>query len=694
MSFYIVPGYSEDDGEHRTSSDFASASGFEELDAQVAFPHFVEHFNDELREFVRSKSALESGSDHQKTSHDLLYQPTADYEVRVLILDAGLEGDPLRGRLEQVSVEFEHKPQVDLDYASSDSASKLMVSRETNFAVSPRMGKKLPYTAVSYCWGTSEFALHLEISGHKVGITSTVDTILRSLRQPDRSINLWIDQICINQSDTADKEVQVKVMGLIYKRARNTIIWLGAEPERGAFRAMQGLHEVSVGRDDDLLEEELEYLRKPLNEDPIVFQTLEALFQRPWFQRTWVIQEAVLSQHPYFMAGAATVSWEDFAGYCVSTRGLELFPSMTSSSGRVVKPGSAILAEIYLARSYFWGFKEAQILLSWLVDTRYAAVTLPIDKVFGILGLCQSSIIPDYNKSKEEVFREVTILAAQENGGLEDKRWLNVLSCVDHDIRSGPSWVPDWAQPRLTSALAFDTSAMGLYQAGGTSRENAFTLRQDKSVLEATTILVATITELSEIFHEADITTHDILAANASLRQSINFVLNCQTDNPELVTSFESICATLVAGKDGPGKSRYPNDYIEILSLLCDETMGRSPSLTGQTYTARQRHGHFKLDQLSRRKPGRMFQNLKKAYRKAILHRRLCWTSRGHLGLVPRFAREGDHVVIFPGQSIPFILRHKEAERYVVVGECYMHELMDGSCAEEMATSAKVVDIV
>jgi hypothetical protein len=38
---------------------------------------------------------------------------------------------------------------------------------------------------------------------------------------------LWIDQICINQPDPAEKVQQIPLMGMIYTHATNTIIWLG-----------------------------------------------------------------------------------------------------------------------------------------------------------------------------------------------------------------------------------------------------------------------------------------------------------------------------------------------------------------------------------------------------------------------------------------------------------------------------------
>ncbi len=60
-----------------------------------------------------------------------------------------------------------------------------------------------------------------------------------------------------------------------------------------------------------------------------------------------------------------------------------------------------------------------------------------------------------------------------------------------------------------------------------------------------------------------------------------------------------------------------------------------------------------------------------------MLNRRLCRDQEGRLGLVPSFAKVDDLIAIFPGSSIPFLLRKRRCMDYAVVGGCYFHHLMD-----------------
>jgi hypothetical protein len=59
-------------------------------------------------------------------------------------------------------------------------------------------------------------------------------------------------------------------------------------------------------------------------------------------------------------------------------------------------------------------------------------------------------------------------------------------------------------------------------------------------------------------------------------------------------------------------------------------------------------------------------------------HRRFCVTAAGFMGLIPSGSKSGDLVCIIEGAPTPFILRSETNGNYSLVGECYMHGMMDG----------------
>lgn len=57
-------------------------------------------------------------------------------------------------------------------------------------------------------------------------------------------------------------------------------------------------------------------------------------------------------------------------------------------------------------------------------------------------------------------------------------------------------------------------------------------------------------------------------------------------------------------------------------------------------------------------------------------------TERGYLGLGPMTLEVGDIVCVLLGGNLPFILRRQENDEYRLVGESYVHGLMDGGAMQ------------
>ncbi|KAM0151835.1 hypothetical protein ACHAQE_008340 [Botrytis cinerea] len=67
------------------------------------------------------------------------------------------------------------------------------------------------------------------LNGKPFYITSNLHSALLAIRRDNTSPRIWIDAICIDQNDDAEKEQQIKIMHQIYKHATNVRVWLGNE---------------------------------------------------------------------------------------------------------------------------------------------------------------------------------------------------------------------------------------------------------------------------------------------------------------------------------------------------------------------------------------------------------------------------------------------------------------------------------
>lgn len=89
----------------------------------------------------------------------------------------------------------------------------------------------LKYTALSYVWGDQQETTPIHVNGVETQITLNLEAALRHIRQPSCPAVLWVDALCINQEDQAEKNHQVEMMREIYSGAELVIAWLGVAGE-------------------------------------------------------------------------------------------------------------------------------------------------------------------------------------------------------------------------------------------------------------------------------------------------------------------------------------------------------------------------------------------------------------------------------------------------------------------------------
>ncbi|KAF1983614.1 hypothetical protein K402DRAFT_297997, partial [Aulographum hederae CBS 113979] len=84
-----------------------------------------------------------------------------------------------------------------------------------------------PYETLSYTWGDSSSPIPIHISGHVIQVTRNLHAALQHIRQESTDRILWIDALCIDQTNNAEKSAQVQMMRNIYHSAARTLVWLG-----------------------------------------------------------------------------------------------------------------------------------------------------------------------------------------------------------------------------------------------------------------------------------------------------------------------------------------------------------------------------------------------------------------------------------------------------------------------------------
>ncbi|KAM5371733.1 hypothetical protein ACJZ2D_007798 [Fusarium nematophilum] len=341
------------------------------------------------------------------------------------------------------------------------------------FAEPPR------YEALSYCWGGNDRSGEIKCNGEPFPVTENLLLALRSLRREDAARTLWIDAVCINQENLAERKSQVMRMGQIYSGATSAVIWLGPEPTSDGVHHLFELAErypkiewVQVSRkwkalfdssvpgsecpyEDDGQDEEGSTPKLPeLSQE--VLDGVSAMMRRPWWTRMWTIQELALAPTAVVMCGDLSVPWQAVRSAFLMAmqlsfrQGSDAMEANTPVPDFSVKESTAIA---YSRLSYSWsdddvGYRLPCELGELLLGFRWSTARDPKDKIYGLLGLAKSAygIEPDYAISTTVCYTRATFAIITGNGNLDILRGLRKPTCLgDSTVPGLPSWVPDWA---------------------------------------------------------------------------------------------------------------------------------------------------------------------------------------------------------------------------------------------------------
>ncbi|KAJ4293272.1 hypothetical protein N0V90_008554 [Kalmusia sp. IMI 367209] len=120
----------------------------------------------------------------------------------------------------------------------------LPMSDDTNDPIQVKGRQDRPddtYRCLSYMWGdqAERFMILINTKTFYVG-RNLYDFLHQAARRLDVSASLWMDAICINQTDIDEKSIQVQQMGDLYSKAEEAITWpgLGTESELRALRRL------------------------------------------------------------------------------------------------------------------------------------------------------------------------------------------------------------------------------------------------------------------------------------------------------------------------------------------------------------------------------------------------------------------------------------------------------------------------
>jgi hypothetical protein len=528
------------------------------------------------------------------------------------------------------------------------------------------------YECLSYTWGTTSNQRTIYAFGAEMLVTQNLYLALQQLRQPDQIRVLWIDAICINQSNTQEQSAQVRMMRDIYKGASLVLIWLGEETplDKLAFNLVEQFQSVFDKRGFFLFMWS-DFGNGFPAQDAEEWVALINLFRRPWWLRVWVLQEAVVARTATAMCGTLRANFDSLikVADCLGVNGSIGIYDVSDEA-----PG--VLSARVIKSLRAWGCP----LLSLLRLTRSYQATDQRDNVFALMGLISDKenldgkgTFIDYSVGGNDLFRSLAIDYLTGRESLEYLSYAGLSSQYPYSTLS--SWVADWSYPNNKICTIGANRPFRFKAAGDTTPH--LRISSDRATLTIKGYTISTISRIGPFTRKAEQPTPNIgdtasyrLYQRAKIKDEKRQVADLDD-----ITSFDFIipegqpreeaiwrtfaCDMTPTARRLPASSVIAYQFYHSLIDAVDEEGNLNPARSADGQTA------LILEYLYAAK---LFNTM----------RNLCATTAGHIGSVPHGSVVGDVIGIFQGGTVPFVLRESEDGHYQLVGECYVHGIMDG----------------
>ena len=623
----------------------------------------------------------------------------------------------------------------------------------------------ISYEALSYCWGDAKQTLPISINSHTLPVTINLRAALRHLRRETAPRMLWVDAICIDQNELAERGSQVAMMAQIYRNATRTVVWLGpsGKGSRQALRTLKILKQQHADHTSQSTLGENKIATQPAVEDAVdipqhpraveeLRDDVSSLFARPYFNRVWVVQELALARGATVVCGLDTLPWMTLVEGLMTGLNTGFFETQLLGVVAMDSGYANVLALSDSTSKDIQSEDPAARLLHLLYSHRGREATDPADKVYSLLSLCGDDaaalgIKPDYQRSFTATYRAAAVTLLREGADL-DLLGMRATAGKGVAVNDLPAWVPNWSitEWQTVPLTIIDKDRARRLQATRGSRPN-LRFSADQNLLFLSGHTVDSIAEVSTLLKSVDEDAwfnedkdsypkepehvEHTVPAEASVWQHIGsyvrhdlpFVplflgwtfrmfwwawkeLLSSTEALECFAEWESFakitekdrqrkrladdCSTSIYWKTLCAGNRLEAsdtateaafwEWHDMLAPTRRLLKMHGSGLTSNTLRSAAFVGHL---QKTWNAYSRFNEVLDHAY-----NRRLARTKNGHLALVPGDAQAGDPIVLCMGGRVPLCVRRGDDAVSTLLGEAYVHALMDGRAFDESQCEA------
>ena len=546
-----------------------------------------------------------------------------------------------------------------------------------------------PYHALSYTWGKESDPVHsIILDGCVVQVRQNLWEAMNRLQSDDEDVTVWIDALCIDQSNISERNHQVQNMGRIYQQASLVIVWLGPADEDSR-EALNFVRKFWENRESHEW-----FLRQAENPDTLrQLECLSRVFNRPYWQRIWIVQEITFAKVFKVLCGDDSISGSVLSG---SQKLMSEHRHLTSglTLSRIISNDPA------LTESLIWRGPSSVSLSGYLSATGkltlfealqyhdYKLASDPRDLIYGLAGITtaagSSGLELDYSQTVAQVYANFARFEISTSQSVELLIRVKRGGPLDDEL---PSWAPDWSF-RTGHAYLQDIRTPSFDYAASRHSKAIADFSGDGTILTTKCVNIGSIATVGQATGMKD--RNDMKRIIVAFHQWRSLIGKM---NGDWLQNQEAFARTLICNRiTAKGLENWTSSehFQGVLGTFADLSTDVCPDLQldkALTEFAAQRPLRSKekaeekgnvYDEVGSRKMWRNWTNIGAAY---MWDRCFIITSTGHMGLVPAMAMEGDIVSVPLGCSSPILFR-PVGKHYTVLGEAYIDGMMYGEAMD------------
>jgi hypothetical protein len=577
-----------------------------------------------------------------------------------------------------------------------------------------------PFWAVSYQWGSEEKPQLLRLGyrtspdiGH-IPVTSNCAAAIQALI-PKEVRYLWIDAVCINQSDIREKEHQIPLMREIYSQASLVTGYLATESELSVGTLVHRMIQTFADGKKFAIDSGGSFL---------IYRALSEVFKHEYFQRAWIVQEIVLAKSLILIHGKDCLYLDQLITIAKAQSKDEIIPE--GPSGFILQESMMEKLNVLgISKTQEWmhftlscfKFKERALVIEKLrlsakekdksqrltvaqiVDQNLLlSAGNPRDQVYALLGLASDSTVqelqPYYSLdvSNKEIFTSISWYY------LRDGRRLNLFLCAGTWPRytSGsprtpglPSWVYDFAGGPAANSFRLGNWAADI--------ERNRPVQLKCSLFPEYLSICGTRIDKVAFVASQRIRPTDFSGAVDNLVTVSDFVLKAIVS---IIDETQDLVQNNVADPY-PGQLKRQEAYWRtmLMDCFCNQTPapheaedffvtmnGLAREYLSNPEAGNWIHGHRGALALAKLYPGWSHERLTSGINSLTENVSKIWMpytfiilESGHMGWAPNDVQAGDLFCLFDGSIVPFVLRPTEgADTFSLWGDGYVHGFMSG----------------